>query len=89
MRIHLAEGLEDRHVLQLIPDRTGRIAILRDAEEEFELPIVGFASILRLAAGQMPVIEVGPVVEEENFGPITIADLLHEIPILEYVGQHP
>ncbi|MFC9505384.1 hypothetical protein [Streptomyces sp. NPDC057002] len=70
-----------REVVQLIPDKTSKIARLRSEfglEGYDELPLVGWAVVVTFLAGELPQITVEPVVDDDCMGPVPLGDLMEE-----------
>lgn len=70
-----------REVVQLIPDKTGKVAHLRSEfgiEGYDEIPLTGWAVVVTFLAGELPQITVEPVVDDSCMGPVPLGDLEEE-----------
>lgn len=70
---------DGRICINVAPDTTGKTAIFMDVDgERVALDIMGWATVVTLEKNQLPRFSFEPVVDEPDFGPISLGDLYAE-----------
>ncbi|KJK56212.1 hypothetical protein [Saccharothrix sp. ST-888] len=68
-----------RTTIQLHPDTVDHRAVIDYCDEIRTVPVVGWAVVLTVPNdGTLPQLTVEPVVDDDDFGPIAIGDLIEE-----------